>query len=281
MRRARGLRRRCRGGRVLGHPPERSRPPRVRRARGGGLVDLVDDGSDAAKTLRIAHGASVTASFATPGTVSSYHLSGRVSFRLAGLKVAEGSSEYFVVTAVLFEDLDEATSCDKQVDVLREQLGWPSGTEFHFNRCRRSVRERFLLHVVPFQFFYLSVVIDKRKLSGPGFAFPNSFYKYAVNLVFQNAKPYLDEATVVIDGSGDRRFKRQLQTYLKARINDDKVARRIKQVKIQQSHTNNLIQLADMVCGAVARSFRRDKKDHDLYRKIIRHRELRVQVWPT
>lgn len=54
----------------------------------------------------------------------------------------------------------------------------------------------------------------------------------------------------------------------------------IKKVRTEPSHSNNLLQLADMVCGAVARSFRPDKPDRHVYRKLIRHRELGVQVWP-
>jgi hypothetical protein len=50
-------------------------------------------------------------------------------------------------------------------------------------------------------------VINKKNLFGPGLQFPDSFYKYAVNLVFQNAKPYLSDATILIDGSGDRKFQ--------------------------------------------------------------------------
>jgi hypothetical protein len=55
----------------------------------------------------------------------------------------------------------------------------------------------------------------------------------------------------------------------------------IKKVKAQQSHANNLLQLADMVCGAVARSFRAGKKEAGGYRKIIEPKELSVEIWPT
>jgi Protein of unknown function (DUF3800) len=54
----------------------------------------------------------------------------------------------------------------------------------------------------------------------------------------------------------------------------------IRKVKIQDSDKNDLIQLADMVCGAVARSFS-GKPDANVYRSIIQSKESYVQVWPV
>jgi hypothetical protein len=41
-------------------------------------------------------------------------------------------------------------------------------------------------------------------------------------------------------------------------------------VKFAESHRNNLIQLADMVAGAIARSYRKDdRNEHDRWRKML------------
>jgi hypothetical protein len=97
--------------------------------------------------------------------------------------------------------------------------------------------------------------------------------------VFENAKPYLDRATVVIDGSGSREFRRQLGSYLRKRVNDQQESRYLGKVKIQDSQKNNLVQMADMVCGAVARSYS-GKDDAPAYRRLVAHREVYVQFWP-
>jgi len=78
----------------------------------------------------------------------------------------------------------------------------------------------------------------------------------------------------MIDGSGSREFKHQFQSYLKR-----KVGSLIKKVKIQSFHSNNLIQLADMIAGSIHRSYGQ-KGDSGIYRKIIKPREIKVQVWP-
>ena len=198
----------------------------------------------------------------------------------AGLKLDSGSTDYFIVTLVAFEDNEEALAADKRIALLKQELGFPSGFEFHFNKVKGSLREAFFAAIASYGFFYFSIVINKAKLQGPGFKFKESFYKYTCGLVFENAKPYLNNATVVIDGSGSREFRRQLGSYLSKRINDTKGdSRIINKVKVQDSRDNNLIQLADMICGAVARSYSQ-KDDAKKYRPLISHREIYVQFWP-
>jgi len=198
-----------------------------------------------------------------------------------GMKLDEGSSALFIVTAVIFEDRDEALACDQKIDHIRKELGLTEKTEFHFNQSRKSVREYFLQQVAPYEYFYISVVLNKKKLYGPGFQYKASFYKYTVNLVFQNAKPHLRDAIVVIDRSGGQEFRKQLATYLKKKMNEKDGSSLVRKVKTERSHNNNLLQLADMICGAVARSYRDDKEDRFVYRRIIKHRELKVQKWPN
>jgi len=197
-----------------------------------------------------------------------------------GLKLSQGSSKYFVVALVIFEDHEEAQAADDRINLLRRELRLNPRFEFRFNKCRRDLREQFLRAVAPYQFFYYGIVINKdpAKLWGEGFRYKESFYKYASSLVFENAKAFLSNATVVIDGSGSKDFRKQLERYLKLRINDPG-CRFIRKVKVQESYRNNLLQLADMIAGAINRSFG-TKPDSQIYRGIISHREMNVQLWP-
>ncbi len=99
--------------------------------------------------------------------------------------------------------------------------------------------------------------------------------------MFEGAKPYLDEAIVKIDASGGRKFQRQLASYLKTKVNIREASpQRIRRVTAGDSSRSNLLQLADMVCGAVARSLWEEKANAGDFRKIIKHREISVQVQP-
>lgn len=197
-----------------------------------------------------------------------------------GLKVGQGSSHLFVVGLVIFEDVEEAQAADERISLLRREMRLDPRFEFSFNRCRRQFREQFLQAVAPYQFFYYGIVINKEPgmFRGRAFRHKESFYQYTCGLIFENARRFLDNATVVIDGSGSRDFRRQLEGYLKKRINDPS-QHLIKKVKVQDSSGNNLLQLADMVVGGLYRSFG-TKADAAAYRRIISHREISVQTWP-
>jgi hypothetical protein len=197
-----------------------------------------------------------------------------------GMPPGGSRSEYFTVTMVIIEDHDEAAAIEQRIALLRRELGLAEGFEFHFSKLKRAWREEFLRSLASYEWFYFSVVLNKSKLSGKGFQFPDPFYKYTCGLVFQNAKPHLNDAIVVIDGSGGREIRTQLSTYLRKRINEGGDAPRvIRKVKLQDSRKNSLLQLADMVCGAVARSYS-TPSEHSCFRNLISHREMQVQFWP-
>ncbi len=198
----------------------------------------------------------------------------------SGLKIVDGSSRFFTVSLVVFQEYDEATACDLRIGLLRKELGWKEGSEFHFKNNADRIRKTFFDAVLPYNFFYYGIVINKdpKKLYGEGFKNKSSFYKYACGLVFENAKEKLDEAIVIIDKSGNNEFRNQLGKYLKNKMNHD--SRLIKEVKMQRSESNNLLQLADYVAGAINRSMVNSKKNSQDFRNMISRREILVQVWP-
>jgi len=194
-----------------------------------------------------------------------------------GLKLDKGSSRYFVISLVLFEEHDEAIACSKCIELLKKELGIPVYSEFKFSKLKMEQRKTFLKKMLPYSFFYFGIIIDKKsnRLYQDTLRIKESFYKYTCSLVFENAKPYLKDAIVVVDGSGSRQFKLQFQSYLKHKIG----AGIIKKIKIQDSKKDNLIQLADMIAGALHRSLT-NKGDKNIYRKCLSVKEFSVQVWP-
>jgi len=139
---------------------------------------------------------------------------------------------------------------------------------------------RFLECVRRYSFVYSSIVMNKARLTSEGFKHKYSFMKCAIRFAFSAILRRLDRATAVYDSKGSRDFKRTLQTYLKRELNDED-HKRITKVRARSSHRDNLVQLADMVCGSVARSLARANRSSDDYRAVIREgHEVRVQFWP-
>lgn len=67
-----------------------------------------------------------------------------------------------------------------------------------------------------------------------------------------------------------------LAKYLRSKINNKN--KLIHKIKMQRSSGNNLLQLADYLAGTINRSI--SEGGQSKFRKIIAHREIRVQIWP-
>ena len=51
-----------------------------------------------------------------------------------GLNIGQGASKYFGIFMVIFEDNDEALSCDQRINLLRRELRLSENYEFHFHK---------------------------------------------------------------------------------------------------------------------------------------------------
>jgi hypothetical protein len=76
----------------------------------------------------------------------------------------------------------------------------------------------------------------------------------------------LQNARVVIDGSGERTFRQDLKAHLKRHT----ARGAIRDIRLKASHGDPLVQLADMCVGAVARSYRDDRADPHRWRDMLR-----------
>jgi hypothetical protein len=199
-----------------------------------------------------------------------------------GMNFASGSSALFAVGLVVFASDEAALACDLAIRELKSRLGLPRGFEFHFAQNSARQQRAFLEVVARFPFEHHVFAVDKARTTGPGLRLKESLYKWTVRAAFENAADFIADATVVIDGSGDRAFRKELASYLRRRLNDPgSNARPIHSVKLQPAHQNHLLQLADYVVGVSARSLNRNATAADLYREFLRQHERTVRLWPT
>lgn len=194
-----------------------------------------------------------------------------------GLRPLPGSSRYFVVSVVVFDDEAAAEALNRRLDRLRAQLGFHPNQEFKFNKLSRDLRLRFLAAINPFAFRYYAIVLDKPWVRPADLPDRRSVRTFASTLALSEASVTLQHATVVIDGTEGRAFKRELSQALRKAVNQERVV--IRKVKVQDSMSDNLLQVADMVAGSVARSFS-DPENGEFYREALRRHEAAVRLWP-
>lgn len=129
------------------------------------------------------------------------------------------------------------------------------------------MKDGFFTAVAPCKFTIRALVVDKAKIYSDNLRENKErFYNFFIKSMLKHDGDALTGAKVKIDGSGDREFKRELAAYLKRESETGKIT----SVKFAESHRDNLIQLADMVAGAIARSYREgDRSEHDRWRKML------------
>ena len=64
----------------------------------------------------------------------------------SGFKFDKGSSEFFNVSLVIFNDNDEANACDNRIQLLKKELGKSNNWEFHF---KESAFDSNVKHLKP------------------------------------------------------------------------------------------------------------------------------------
>jgi hypothetical protein len=158
---------------------------------------------------------------------------------------------------VVFRDLKEAERTSATIAQARIDLRVKP--EFKFSKCRDDRRDGFFAAVAPHDFTVRALVVDKAKIYSTHLrTSTDDFYRYFVQMMVRHDGGALAGASVKIDGSGSREFKRSLGAYLRREIGPGKIAK----LKFADSRGDNLIQLADMSVGAIARSYNeRDKAD--------------------
>lgn len=186
-----------------------------------------------------------------------------------GFKLEKGSSKFFAISLIIFDDELEAEKTAVAIKELKRTLRFPDDVEFKFNKSRRETREKFLQAINQYQFRVRSLVMDKSIIRSQELrTSKDSFYAYAIKTVLKHSNDSILDAKIKIDGSGDRIFRRSFLSYLRKQLNS-RQKRIIKNCKMVDSKGSVLIQAADMIAGSIRRSYDTSKADAPFYKSII------------
>lgn len=192
-----------------------------------------------------------------------------------GFKIIRGSSPYFVIAMVIFTDTKEAERTSRCIAQARGRLRVKP--EFKFAKSHDKVKDGFFEAVAGCDFKIRAIHVDKNTVYSDHLRDEReAFYNYFVRLLLTHDNGFLKSARIKIDGSGDREFKQELERYLRRKISADKVA----SVRFVDSFGDNLLQLADMCAGAIARAKRRDEKQDARWLNMLRAAGRVQDIWP-
>jgi len=191
-----------------------------------------------------------------------------------GFKLDKGSSKVFVVSMVIFKNSNKALAAqDKLAQLQKDIKAYP---EFKFNKLPNAKRQAFFHGIRDLDFLCRAVVVQKELIYSPNLRKnKESFYKFFIRMMMQHDAGILQKAKVIIDGSGDKNFKREFCTYLKRNIVKDAVLK----ISLKDSKKDFLVQLADMTAGAVARSYNKDRQNSDIWMKQLTRDGKLQNIW--
>ncbi|PIP87985.1 hypothetical protein COW80_02825 [Candidatus Beckwithbacteria bacterium CG22_combo_CG10-13_8_21_14_all_01_47_9] len=152
-----------------------------------------------------------------------------------GFKLEKGSSHFFVMSLVIFDDFLEAEKASLAIKELRRKLKVNDRYEFKFNKTNNKFRHKFFRAILRFKFRTRVIVIDKTLIHSQSLRLnKEKFYNYAIMQLLKQSGSSIKNAKLKFDKRGERSLRKVFTD-----------------LKFVDSRQNTLVQLADMVAGAI------------------------------
>ena len=184
------------------------------------------------------------------------------------------TSDNFIMASAVFIDSDTATKVNRVISHFRKTLGWQDETEFKFRKTNKQIIKQLLNLVCAYDFTVYAVYVDKSSYEQ---MLPvldrEKLYNWTVKELLSIIP--MNEASVKIDGRSSKNHRLRVVSYLRHEININ--SHKIKQIKTEDSTKDNLIQLADLVAGAINRSMQPSKTDAHDYLAIFSKKVVAIK----
>jgi hypothetical protein len=184
-----------------------------------------------------------------------------------GFKIGHGSTDYFAVAVVFFDNNFKAEEGSLRIHRLRRSLGWHDLHEFKFRKASAVIKNRFFETVSSLDFQVVVALIDKKSITDTKMQKnPGEFYFSVISQAIK-AGGDITKAYIYIDGEAGRDHRRKAKVFIRHSLPE----RSVSELRFRDSRKNNLIQLADMIAGAVLHSSE-NRDDAETYISMIKER---------
>ena len=167
----------------------------------------------------------------------------------AGLR--NSNTDQLVVAAVIVVDENKKVLLEDAINLFRRRLGWVELHEFKFNKTEKSILIELIDFIKHFDFKAYAVVLDKKSVDSSGILKSNiSVYNHTIRELLLRVS--MSNQIVVIDGKATKSHAEKLRAYLRQSLKENGIDNT--RFRFVDSRKDSIIQLADIIAGAIARS---------------------------
>ena len=191
-----------------------------------------------------------------------------------GFKIIKGSTSYLVIGIVYFKNVAEAEKASRAINELKMKLG--ISPQFKFSKTNFKVKEIFFDVICHYDFEIRALIADKVGMNVPDLRSNTvSFYQYLIATLLQNNNDIFLDASVKINKNVDRNF----QQILTKNLREQSEQPIIKKFTFRDEKSDSLIQLVDMITGAISKNYMDDSlHSHQLFNKLIENNKIK-NIW--
>lgn len=189
----------------------------------------------------------------------------------AGIKGS--NTENLIIAAIVIKNEECKALLTEAIDSYRHNIGWNELDEFKFAKTRKELIVGLINSILNFDFKSYIVVLDKKTVDLSKLPKdPLPIYKNVLDELLN--KIGNTNQIITIDGKFSKKYGMKIRVSLRQSLRSKGVVDT--KIRFVDSRKDSLIQLADIIAGSVARSYK-DKSDAELYKKLLSDKIIKIE----
>ena len=176
------------------------------------------------------------------------------------------SSSNFIIASVVLIGQENRDNLIQAISEYKKGLGWRQREELKFHKTHKDVIRLAIKTANKYDYSAYAIVLDKSKIDIRALSSVErgSIFLYTIKELLIRLN--LPDSDIVIDGVRGPKYTKKARTYLRRELKS--VGLKTGRISFEDSRSNSLVQLADLVAGSVARSLT-NKADAEDYIKLF------------
>ncbi len=177
-----------------------------------------------------------------------------------------GGSSNFIIASVVFVGQENRDKLMCVIDEYKKELGWKAREELKFHKTHKDTIRLAIQIANRHDYSAYAIVLNKANIDTHSLSCveKDSVFLYTIKELLLRLN--LSNFDLIIDGVRGPKYTKKARTYFRQELRN--VDLKVNRISFEDSKSNSLIQLADLVAGSVARSLT-DKVDAGEYVKLF------------